>query len=104
QPDSARKRWPEDELGKSYTATGGRAVHRMHELVSEPAMGTHDSLVKQFLNYLRAERHFSAHTARCYAADLEQFRGYLVTGELPMTGPRAGGTNGHSHKPAAIDD
>lgn len=70
-------------------------------------MGTHDSLVKQFLNYLRAERHFSAHTARCYAADLEQFRGYLVSGELPMTGPRAGngGTNGHSQKPAvSIDD
>jgi hypothetical protein len=78
----------------------------MHEIVSEPAMATHDSLVKQFLNYLRSERHFSAHTARCYAADLDQFRGYLLSGQLPLTGPRAGsgGANGHSHKPASAAD
>lgn len=71
-------------------------------------MGTNqESLVRQFLNYLRTERHFSTHTARCYAADLEQFRGFLVSGKLPMTGPRAGGggTNGHSNPPAvSMDD
>ncbi len=35
------------------------------------------SLVQQFVNYLQAERHFSPHTAKCYAADLQQFCGYL---------------------------
>jgi hypothetical protein len=47
-------------------------------------------------------RRFPNAAARCYAADLEQFRGFLVSGKLPMTGPRAGGggTNGHSNPPA----
>lgn len=35
------------------------------------------SLVQQFINYLRAERHFSPHTSKCYAADLQQFCAYL---------------------------
>lgn len=56
------------------------------------AMNTEQSLVQQFINYLSAERHFSAHTARCYAADLEQFCGYLLP---PGKGePAAGGFNG----------
>lgn len=40
-------------------------------------MSDQASLVQQFINYLRAERHFSPHTAKCYAADLQQFCGYL---------------------------
>ena len=43
------------------------------------------SLVQQFINYLQAERHFSPHTAKCYAADLQQFCGYLCT--LARYGP-----------------
>ena len=43
------------------------------------------SLVQQFINYLRAERHFSPHTAKCYAADLQQFCGYLCS--LARYGP-----------------
>jgi integrase/recombinase XerC len=42
-------------------------------------MSEQASLVQQFINYLRAERHFSPHTAKCYAADLQQFCGYLCT-------------------------
>ena len=30
-------------------------------------------LIEEFLNYLKFERHFSPHTAKCYAADLQQF-------------------------------
>ncbi len=38
---------------------------------------TENSLVNEFLNYLKFERHFSPHTAKCYAADLAQFCGFL---------------------------
>jgi integrase/recombinase XerC len=41
-------------------------------------MNTQESIIDQFINYLRAERHFSTHTARCYAADLEQFCVFLA--------------------------
>jgi integrase/recombinase XerC len=61
-------------------------------------MNTHESIIEQFIEYLRAERHFSTHTARCYAADLEQFCAFLSNpdGEL-YSGPtnnRVRGTNG----------
>ncbi|MBI4579496.1 MAG: tyrosine recombinase XerC [Planctomycetes bacterium] len=36
--------------------------------------------IDEFLNYLRFERHFSPHTAKCYAADLHQFCGFLAEG------------------------
>ncbi len=35
-------------------------------------------LINEFLNYLKFERHFSPHTAKCYSADLTQFCGFLV--------------------------
>ncbi|MFH0983631.1 MAG: tyrosine recombinase XerC [Planctomycetota bacterium] len=34
-------------------------------------------LITEFLNYLSFERHFSPHTAKCYAADLRQYCEYL---------------------------
>ncbi|MFH1749192.1 MAG: tyrosine recombinase XerC [Planctomycetota bacterium] len=52
------------------------------------------SLIQQFINYLRAERHFSPHTSKCYAADLQQFCGYL---ESPgRAASPTGGDNGHA--------
>ena len=33
--------------------------------------------IREFLDYLEYERHFSAHTVKCYSADLRQFVGYL---------------------------
>jgi len=39
---------------------------------------TENSLIAEFLNYLKFERHFSPHTAKCYAADLAQFCAFLV--------------------------
>jgi tyrosine recombinase XerC len=35
-------------------------------------------LITEFLNYLKYERHFSPHTAKCYSADLAQFCGFLA--------------------------
>lgn len=34
-------------------------------------------VVAEFLDYLEQERNFSAHTVRCYAADLRQFCRFL---------------------------
>ncbi|NJM42252.1 MAG: site-specific integrase, partial [Anaerolineae bacterium] len=36
-------------------------------------------VVKQFVDYLRFERHFSPYTARCYEADLRQYIEFLVS-------------------------
>ena len=53
-----------------------------------------NTLIDEFLNYLRVERHFSPHTAKCYAADLHQFCTFLrdASGtrpaELPQPRPR----------------
>ncbi len=54
-------------------------------------------LINEFLNYLKYERHFSPHTAKCYAADLSQFCEFLAggNGEVPAgadsAGPAVGG-------------
>lgn len=62
------------------------------------------NVVEQFLNYLRGERHFSAHTARCYAADLEQFSHYLMGRGLVTNGSvRNGHANGTAAGDAALD-
>jgi len=44
-------------------------------------------IIHEFLSYLKFERHFSIHTAKCYGADLEQFAGFLLTdaGSTPST-------------------
>ncbi len=54
------------------------------------------SLVEQFINYLRAERHFSPHTSKCYAADLQQFCGYLIDPAVLRNAPPGGRENGKS--------
>lgn len=58
-------------------------------------MSTNESLLQQFIQYLQAERHFSPHTARCYAADLQQFCSYVL-GEKDSAAAHSGsnGTNG----------
>ena len=35
-------------------------------------------IVQEFLNYLRFEKRFSEHTAKCYGADLSQFGEFLI--------------------------
>ncbi len=54
-------------------------------------------LISEFLNYLRFERHFSPHTAKCYAADLEQYCWFIsqdapgssAETPVPVMGPPA---------------
>ncbi|MHC4159409.1 MAG: tyrosine recombinase XerC [Planctomycetota bacterium] len=44
-------------------------------------------IVQEFLNYLKFEKRFSDHTAKCYGADLSQFSGFLSTrqqGQQPV--------------------
>lgn len=53
-------------------------------------MSAEQSLVERFIEHLRGERHFSAHTARCYAADLEQFVAFLLEGVAPTGKPSNG--------------
>jgi integrase/recombinase XerC len=54
------------------------------------------SLIDEFLNYLKFERHFSPHTAKCYAADLAQFCSFLI-GDVAA----AGGHQNFTERPAA---
>ncbi len=44
-------------------------------------------LIDEFLKYLKFERHFSPHTAKCYAADLAQFCAFLL-GDLARASGR----------------
>ncbi|MHC4553202.1 MAG: tyrosine recombinase XerC [Planctomycetota bacterium] len=37
------------------------------------------AVIQEFSNYLKFEKHFSAHTAKCYSADLDQYVGFLTT-------------------------
>ncbi|MHC4528409.1 MAG: site-specific integrase, partial [Planctomycetota bacterium] len=35
------------------------------------------NIIREFLNYLKFEKRFSEHTAKCYGADLAQFSEFL---------------------------
>ena len=39
------------------------------------------TLIQDFLGYLKYEKHFSDHTAKCYGADLEQFSMFILDGQ-----------------------
>jgi integrase/recombinase XerC len=41
-------------------------------------------IINEFLDYLKFEKHFSEHTAKCYNADLEQFCQY-IGGQTPQS-------------------
>jgi len=45
-----------------------------------------NSTIQKFLNYLKFERRFSEHTAKCYGADLAQFGEFLI-GSSPHRAP-----------------
>jgi len=63
-------------------------------------MSEQTSLIEQFIDYLRSERHFSPHTSRCYAADLQQFCGYLSDAATQPAGGLPSHTEG-AVQPAA---
>ncbi len=37
------------------------------------------AIIQEFLSYLKFEKHFSVHTAKCYGADLDQFIDFLLS-------------------------
>ena len=53
------------------------------------------TLTQDFLDYLIYEKHFSAHTAKCYGADLVQFGGWLSS-SVSDSGSSAGISDGQS--------
>jgi integrase/recombinase XerC len=59
------------------------------------------SIIREFMDYLSFERHFSGHTAKCYLADLDQYCGFLTeraehggdgAGAMPGASPAATAT------------
>jgi integrase/recombinase XerC len=56
-------------------------------------MEENSAVIEQFLHYLRFEKRFSEHTAKCYGADLTQFTGFLMNGSNGS--PSDGATLGH---------
>lgn len=46
-----------------------------------PGLGRYPPLVRQFLEFLKFEKHFSDYTVHCYGADLMQFARFLCTGD-----------------------
>ena len=50
----------------------------------------HSTIIQKFLDYLKYEKRFSEHTAKCYGADLGQFGEFLIR----MSEPNA---PGHEH-------
>ncbi len=66
------------------------------------------SLIDEFLNYLKFERHFSPHTAKCYAADLAQFCAFLAgdsagaAGRQAFVGPDSAG-RGRAGDPSGVE-
>jgi len=57
-------------------------------------MQDNNAIVEQFLNYLKFEKRFSEHTAKCYGADLAQFGDFLL---------RTSDTESHSLDDGALD-
>ncbi|MBN1125835.1 MAG: tyrosine recombinase XerC [Sedimentisphaerales bacterium] len=45
------------------------------------------AMTQEFISYLKFEKHFSEHTAKCYGADLEQFTDWLLK---RTSGPETG--------------
>ncbi len=65
---------------------------------------TDNPLIIEFLNYLKFERHFSPHTAKCYAADLRQFGEFLggVGGPDDSSGSASGSGFGSAPRGQAV--
>ena len=72
------------EIHASGSSANGSYGH------DDSTMSDQASLIQQFINYLRAERHFSPHTSKCYAADLAQFVQHLCKGNGAVNGSANG--------------
>jgi integrase/recombinase XerC len=60
------------------------------------------AIVEQFLNYLKFEKRFSEHTAKCYGADLAQFGDFLLKTSDTDGSSLDGGALDHDHGHAGV--
>ncbi|RKY13682.1 MAG: tyrosine recombinase XerC [Planctomycetota bacterium] len=51
------------------------------------------AIVQDFISYLKFEKHFSEHTAKCYRADLVQFTAFLADHKSPARDDTASSAN-----------
>ena len=66
-------------------------------------MEDNHAIVEQFLDYLKYEKRFSEHTAKCYGADLGQFGNFLLeTCETDESSVDAGGMDHHMGVATAV--
>jgi len=64
-------------------------------------MEEESSIVQQFLNYLKFEKRFSEHTAKCYGADLSQFVDFLIdASDSDVSAVEPTSLSGHQAGPA----
>ena len=66
-------------------------------------MSTQPTLIEQFVNYLRYERHFSPYTARCYEADLRQYSEFLAMDRDEQAVAEAVGPETEPHREKEAD-
>ncbi|MHC4113264.1 MAG: site-specific integrase [Planctomycetota bacterium] len=59
------------------------------------------AIVQEFLSYLKFEKRFSEHTAKCYEADLRQFGEYLIGASVCGHSPEEPMSLSHSKSPGA---
>ncbi len=56
-----------------------------------------NTIVEEFLNYLKFEKRFSEHTAKCYGADLSQFGVFLICSSEDRTADADMSSLAHQH-------
>ena len=62
-----------------------------------------NKIIQDFLNYLKFEKRFSEHTAKCYGADMSQFGEYLIgASESSPTAPEPMSLTGHHGGPGTV--
>jgi integrase/recombinase XerC len=83
---------PTNELSVSAAAPSG-AAHKSGTMVLEKNFAP---LVRQFLDYLKLEKHFSDYTVKSYGADLIQFAQFLA-GEIGQRPAAPGGSSDERH-------
>jgi integrase/recombinase XerC len=85
------------------SAPGQADAGVFHRSPDKPAPKNFSPLVRQFLDYLRLEKHFSDYTVKSYGADLIQF-GQFLSGEIGQGVASASGTPRTAGTPEALDE
>ncbi len=93
-PRIPRARDLRDRLPMSHVTVPAQPPSIANAIVAQPATADRvvPPLVRQFLDYLKLEKHFSDYTGKSYGADLAQFNQFLAgeIGAAHSTAPAAG--------------